>query len=67
MEIKEEDVWAAGKQQQIVNTRSLFCFWAVRELGVSMANLGRRLKLSIPAISKLLSGAKRLLSPRGIN
>jgi hypothetical protein len=31
MGIKSEDVWAVGKQQHIVNARSLFCFWAVRE------------------------------------
>ena len=28
-----EDVWAAGKQQHIVNARSLLCYWAVREPG----------------------------------
>jgi len=53
MKIRTEDVWAEGKQRYIVNARSLFCFWAVRELGVSMASLGRRLGLSLPAISNL--------------
>jgi putative transposase len=65
MEIKEEDVWAAGKQQQIVNARSLFCFWAVRELGVSMASLGRRLGLSIPAISKSVVRGKQIAESKG--
>ena len=65
MEIKEEDVWAAGKQQHIVNARSLFCFWAVRELGVSMANLGRRLGLSIPAISKSVVRGKQIAESKG--
>jgi len=65
MEIKEEDVWAAGKQQHIVNARSLFCFWAVRELGVSMANLGCRLGLSIPAISKSVVRGKQIAESKG--
>lgn len=50
--IQSKDVWAAGKQQRTVNARSLFCYWAVRKLGVSMASLSRRLKISIPAINK---------------
>ncbi|MDD5171178.1 MAG: transposase [Syntrophales bacterium] len=65
MEMKEEEVWAAGKQQHIVNARSLFCFWAVRELGVSMANLGRRLRLSIPAISKSVVRGKQIAESKG--
>jgi putative transposase len=65
MEIKAEDVWAAGKQQHIVNARSLFCFWAVRELGVTMATLGRRLGLSIPAVSKSVARGKQIAESRG--
>jgi REP element-mobilizing transposase RayT len=60
MKIRTEDVWAEGKQQYIVNARSLFCFWAVRELGVSMASLGRRLGLSLPAISKSVVRGKQI-------
>jgi len=52
MGIAVEDVWAIGKQQHIVNARSLLCYWAVRELGVSMSSLSRRLRISLPAISK---------------
>ncbi|KUG21559.1 hypothetical protein ASZ90_008694 [hydrocarbon metagenome] len=32
LSINAKDVWAAGKQQHIVNARSLLCYWAVREL-----------------------------------
>jgi chromosomal replication initiation ATPase DnaA len=67
MGIKADDVWAAGKQQRIVNARSLFCFWAVRELGVSMANLGRRLGLSIPAISKSVARGKQIAESNGFS
>ena len=67
MGIKEEDVWAAGKQQHVVNARSLFCFWAVRELGVTMANLGRRFGLSIPAISKSVTRGKQIAESKGFS
>lgn len=60
MELVVKDVWAAGKQQHIVNARSLLCYWAVRELGVSMSSLSRRLGISLPAISKSVVRGKQI-------
>jgi len=60
MGLAVEDVWAAGKQQPIVNARSLLCYWAVRELGVSMSSLSRRLGISLPAISKSVARGKQI-------
>ncbi|HPV48212.1 MAG TPA: transposase [Smithellaceae bacterium] len=60
MGIAVEDVWAIGKQQHIVNARSLLCYWAVRELGVSMSSLSRRLRISLPAISKSVVRGKQI-------
>lgn len=50
--IEIEEVWASGKYRNIINARSLMCYWAVRELGISMAFLSKRLNISIPAVSK---------------
>ena len=33
-----------------VKARSLTCFWAARELGMSLADLGRAFETSIPGI-----------------
>ena len=44
--IKVGDVFARGRQQRRVGARSLFCFWAVRELGNSLASLAVRLGMS---------------------
>jgi hypothetical protein len=38
------------KQQRKVKSRSLFCYRALRELGISQTELAKRLKLSVPAI-----------------
>jgi len=67
MNIKPEDVWARGKQQRIVDARSLLCFWAVRELGITMASLGRKLELSIPAISKSVARGKQISESNGFS
>lgn len=45
-------VWAPGKHRQVVEARSLLYFGVVRELGISMASLSRKLNISIPAISQ---------------
>ena len=54
------DNFSTGKQQHIVNARSLLCYWAVRELGVSMSSLSRRLGISLPAISKSVTRGKQI-------
>jgi putative transposase len=36
-------VWSAGKYRHTVEARSLLCYWAVRDLGVSMTSLANRL------------------------
>jgi len=52
LEIKPEEVWAEGKYRRIVEARSLLCYWAVRELGIPMSSLARKLKISIPSVSE---------------
>ena len=52
MEIPVDMVWATGRYPQVVRARSLLCYWAVRELGVSMSYMARRLGVSLPAVSK---------------
>jgi REP element-mobilizing transposase RayT len=65
MGVKPEDVWAKGKYPRIVDARGLFCYWAVRELGVSMADMARQLGLSIPAISKSVRRGQVISEAKG--
>ena len=51
MGLEEFEVWAPGKERRRVQARSLLCYWAVRELGISMAELSRRFHLSLSGIS----------------
>jgi len=48
--LKEEDILSNGKQQRKVKARGLLCFWAVRELGTSLTDLAKLLKLCVPGI-----------------
>ena len=59
LDMPVEDIWLEGRYKRLVKARSLLCFWAARELGVSMSSMARRLNISTVAVSKsVLRGAK---------
>ena len=60
MHLEPSEVWAAGKEPKRVEARSLLCYWAVRDLGISMAELSRRLKLSLSGISLSVKRGERI-------
>jgi len=49
-EIEVNDIFLKGKQQKRVKPRSLFCYWAVRELGISLTGLVKRLGISVAGV-----------------
>lgn len=50
LRIKEEDVFAKGSQKMKVKARSILCYWAVREVGLSIRALAKRLDMSAPGV-----------------
>jgi len=48
--IKPEEVFSKGRQGRKVTARSLFCFWAARELGMSHTALAKKLEMSLANI-----------------
>ena len=51
-----EEVMKPGKQPQRVKARSLVCYWAVLELGLVGASVGKMLGMSQPAAAGGQSG-----------
>ena len=51
LEVDPESIYSPGKYRQNVKARSLFCYWAVRELGMTATSLARALGLTQPAVS----------------
>jgi len=60
MSIPVEFVWEKSRRPQVVDARSLLCFWASKELGISMTDLAKRLNLTQPAISIAARRGERL-------
>jgi putative transposase len=55
------EVCSGGKYRHIVKARSLLCYWAARELGVTMPSLAKRLKISPAAVSKSVLRGERFV------
>jgi len=49
-EIEANNIFLKGKQQKRVKVRSLFCCWAVPELGISLTELAKRLGISAAGV-----------------
>ena len=60
LDMNVAEVWSAGKYRYIVMDRSLLCCWAVRELGVSMISLAKRLRISPAAVTQSVERGERL-------
>jgi hypothetical protein len=50
LDIKKEDVLSKGSQKTKVKARSMLCYWAVRETGMSIRSLAKRLGMSAPGV-----------------
>jgi putative transposase len=52
LNIDRSEVLHRGKEAKTALARSLLCYWANRELGMTTVEISRRLKISQPAVSK---------------
>lgn len=55
-----DDLLRPGKQPARVNGRSLLCFWAVRDLGMTASEVGRRIGLTQSAVSRAVQRGEKL-------
>ena len=54
-----------GRARHISQARSLFCFWAVRELGLSQKTLADRLSVTEPAITYAVRRGQKIVRENG--
>jgi hypothetical protein len=50
LEIDPDEVFSKGRQSRKVKARSLLCYWASRELGISHTELAKKLEMSVAGI-----------------
>jgi hypothetical protein len=67
LDVAPQFIWSAGKHHKTVEARSLMCFWAVRELGLSMSAIARKLNLSVTAVSKSVTRGDKIAAQKNLS
>ena len=65
LEMPEGTVFAHGRYADIAQARSLFCYWAVKELGIKGIELAKELDLTPSAISVAIRRGERIAKVNG--
>ena len=60
LKIEPAEIWKLGNQPLRVKARSVVCYWAVRELGMSGTSVGKLLGLGQPAVSRTVMRGEKL-------
>ena len=63
--VKFREVCGQGKERWKVVARDLYCYWAVREVGYSMTEVGRKLRISQPTVSISVKRGEQIAKERG--
>lgn len=66
LDMKVDDIWLPGKTKGLVKARSLVCYWAVRDLGESMAAMARRFNISAVAVGKAVRRGATIVRKEGL-
>lgn len=62
--IDKEEITRSGRYPRRVEARSVLCYWASRELGMSTITLSKRLSISQPAVSQSIRRGERIVSEK---
>ena len=65
MGVKPSDLRGPRKERLRVKARSLLCFWASKELGISMAELSRELQISLSAVGLSVKRGEKIALDNG--
>jgi putative transposase len=65
LHIEKWEVYAPGKERRRVHARSLLCYWAAREVGISQAELSRELKISPAGVTFSVRRGEKLVREGG--
>jgi putative transposase len=66
LSIAPEVIAGASKERVIVKARVLVCYWAVRELGMTMTDVSDRLKISVPTVSIAVRKGMQVVHNEGL-
>jgi REP-associated tyrosine transposase len=66
-DLDAEELLSAGKQPLRVRARSLLCYWAVRQLGMTTTAVAGKVGMTQPAVSRAVERGRKLSKELGID
>lgn len=67
MHIDQSEIFLPGKERKRVLARSIFCYWMVRELGMSMMDVSRKMEISIAGVSLSVKRGEKIVKEEAFN
>jgi DNA-binding MarR family transcriptional regulator len=58
------EVLRRGRYDRTVPARSVLCFWANRELGISTVELAKRLKIAQPTVTQSVARGEKIVAEK---
>ena len=66
LSIPTDSIPGPGKGRRKVKARRLICYWAVKELGLSMTVVSKRLGIAVPTVSRSFQEGEKLCREGGL-
>jgi putative transposase len=66
-QIDSSEIWKEGKKAVTVRARSLLCYWAIKELGMTAVAVAKCVRLSEPTVLRSAERGKQLADINGWN
>jgi len=67
LQIDSSEIWKEGKKAVTVRARSLLCYWAIKELGMTAVAVAKRVRLSEPTVLRAAERGTHLVGLNGWN
>jgi hypothetical protein len=64
-DVEVADIFSRGRQKEKVKARSIFCYWACRELEITCTELAKRLNVSLAAVSYAVARGEAIVRDKG--
>jgi chromosomal replication initiation ATPase DnaA len=65
-EMYPKDLYARGRRKELVEARSVFCFFAVTELKTALKDLAVRFSISGQAVGPAIERGRRIAEKKGL-
>jgi len=65
--VERDVIYSKGRRRIQVAARSLLCYWALRELGLTATELAKRLGMTQPAVSYAVIREEQMVKEKNYN